>query len=333
VAAGRALVTGATGCLGGYLVEALVERGTPVRALVRATSRTAQLERLGVDLQRGELTDEDALAGAVAGVDTVFHLGGVVLDDASERSEEAWAELRRVNVDGTETLARLAAAAGVCRFVFASSARVFGFGNQLLWPEDGERTPSDLYARGKVLAEEALLRVGAETGLEVVNLRPRFIYGRDDRYVLPKLVAAALRGRAPVVRSGGICDIVYARDCAEALVLASAASVAGQSYNITSGECLTMREIIAEVAGALRRRVRFVPLPAPVMLGAAAGVELGARALRRKPPVSRAQVRWLLNDHHFSIAKARRELGYEPRYRLPRALQEIDLRQFIPAGG
>src|SRR6266545_2372411 len=185
----RALVTGATGCLGRHLVDALVGRGTSVRAF--------------------------------GGADTVFHLGGLVHDDPNDTSDELWQQLQRVNVEGSERLARLAAAAGATRFVFASSLRVSGFGNQILWPEDGARTSGDSYARSKELAEAALLAVGRDTGLEVVCIRPRFIYGNHDRYVLPQLVQSVQRGVVPVASNETICDIVYVGDCVQALLLAA----------------------------------------------------------------------------------------------------------------
>jgi len=334
VSASPVLVTGATGCLGSHLVEELLDgSGAPVRALVRPSSDTGRLEGRGVEILRGSLLDPGDLAAAVDGVEVVYHLGGVVVDDNRGESPERWRQIEETNIGGTIALARTAQAAGVRRFVFCSSVRIFGFGNQLLWPEDGTRTGSDLYSRGKAEAEEALLELGRQTGLEIVNVRPRFIYGDRDRYVLPKLVDQVRRGRVPMVGGHTICDLVYARDCATAIVLASTGpGAAGESYNITSGECLSLREILLEVAAALGQEIRFVGLPAPAVIGAAAALELGARVLRRTPPITRDQLRWYLNDHHFSIAKARSELGYEPRYPLARALAEIDLQQFLETG-
>lgn len=326
-----ALVTGATGCLGRHLVDALVGDGVPVRALVRESSRTDELESLGVSVLRGSLVEPDDLRRAVEGVDVVYHLGGVVVEDPTDTSAELWEAIRRFNVEGSERLARTAAEAGVRRFVFCSSLRIFGFGSQLLWPEDGARTPADLYSRGKELAEEALLQVGRETRLEVVVIRPRFIYGDRDRYVLPKLVERARKGRTPIAAGDAISDIVYVKDCVQALRLAAERPVAGQAFNITSGECLSLREILLEVAAALGRPLKVRAVPRPLLVAAATTAELAARAARRRPTLSRAHVRWYLNDHHFSIAKARRELGYEPRYPLADALREVDLEQF--AGG
>jgi nucleoside-diphosphate-sugar epimerase len=326
----RTLVTGATGILGRHLVESLVHDGASVRTLARESSRTEHLEQLGVCIQRGDLLNEADVRRAVQDVEVVFHLGAMVLDDPTDTSDALWQQVLQVNVHGSERIARLAAAAGVKRLVFCSSLRVFGFGSQMLWQEDDPRTPGDHYGRAKALAEEALLRVAQETGLEVVSIRPRFVYGNFDLYILPRLVRAAQRKRIPLVRGrGAICDLVYVRDCVQALRLAAEAPVAGQSYNITSGECLNLREILLEVARWLGCTVHFVELPARVLSTAVAAIELGSRLAGRTPPLSRAQLRWYRNDHHFSITKARRELGYQPRYRLPEALQEIDPKQFL----
>jgi nucleoside-diphosphate-sugar epimerase len=324
-----ALVTGATGCLGRHLVDSLTADGAHVRALVRSTSDTRHLEERGVEILRGSLIDESDLRLATKGVDVVYHLGGLVIDDRPDDTSDAlWLKIRETNVDGTQSLAFAAARAGVRRFVFCSSVRIFGFGNQMRWHEDDPRTPSDLYSRGKSLAEHGLLRIGRDTGLEVVNIRPRFIYGNHDRYVMPKLVGQVRRGWVPLVGGDSICDLVYVEDCVEALRLAADRPVAGQSFNVTSGECLTLRDILGHVAAALHQPVRFVPLPGPAVFGLASLIECGARVAGRRPPLSRAQLRWYLNDHHFSISKARRELGYAPRFRLPEALARIDLRQF-----
>jgi nucleoside-diphosphate-sugar epimerase len=330
----KVLVTGATGCLGRHLVDDLVGDGVAVRALVRESSNVTHLEANGVEVMRGSMTYAADLRRAVAGVDTVYHLGGLVIDDRpDDTSAILWDQIRRVNVDGTQQLALAAAHAGARRFVFCSSVRIFGFGNQMRWHEDDPRSPSDLYSRGKALAEHGLLRVGRATGIEVVNIRPRFIYGNHDRYVLPKLIKQVSKGIVPIVGADSICDLVYVEDCVQALRLAAERPVAGHAYNITSGECLSLRDIMTQVARALGRPISFVPLPAPAVFGLATAVEMSAKLAGKRPPISRAQLRWYLNDHHFSIARARDELGYQPRYRLPDALQKIDLQQFVAHGG
>lgn len=328
------LVTGATGCLGRHLAESLVQDGLHVRALTQQSSNTTHLDQLGVDVQRGSLVEQADLERAVGGVDTVFHLGGLVLDDRPDDTSEAlWQQIDRFNVQGTERLARAAAAAGARRFVFCSSVRLAGFGNQLLWDEDDPRTPSDLYSRGKAQAEAALLQVGRDTGLEVVHIRPRFIYGNHDRYVMPQLVKTAGRGFLPLPGGGeSIWGIVYVQDCVQALRLAAERPVAGQAFNITSGEVLSLREILTEVAHAMGRPLRILNVPMPAVSAMVALVEYGSKVAGRRPPISRALLKWRLNDHHFSITRARRELGYSPRYRLPDALREIDLKQFLAYG-
>jgi nucleoside-diphosphate-sugar epimerase len=328
------LVTGATGCLGRHLVDRLIADGTLVRALVRPSSDTRHLEQRGVEILRGSLVDDRDIRQAVSGVDVVYHLGGLVVDDRPDDTSDAlWMQIRETNVDGTQYLALASAHAGARRFVFCSSVRIFGFGNQMRWHEDDPRTASDLYSRGKSLAEHGLLRIGRDTGLEVVNIRPRFIYGNHDRYVIPKLVKQVRKGWIPLVGGDAICDVVYVEDCVQALRLAAERPVAGESFNITSGECLSLRDIFEHVAAALRQPIHFVSLPGPLVFALASVIEGGARVGGRRPPLSRAQLRWYLNDHHFSISKARRELGYAPRFRFSEALQRIDLQQFATIGG
>jgi nucleoside-diphosphate-sugar epimerase len=328
------LVTGATGCLGRHLVDSLTADGARVRALVRLSSDTRHLEERRVEILRGSLLDDHDIQQAVSGVDVVYHLGGLVVDDRPDDTSDAlWRQIKETNVDGTQRLACAAARAGTRRFVFCSSVRIFGFGNQMRWHEDDPRTPSDLYSRGKGLAEHGLLRIGRDTGLEVVNIRPRFIYGNHDRYVIPKLVKQVRRGWIPLLGGDAICDLVYVEDCVQALRLAGQRSVAGESFNITSGECLSLRDILEQVAAALNQPIRFVSLPGPAVFALASAIECGARVVGRRPPLSRAQLRWYLNDHHFSIAKACSELGYAPRFRLPDALNRIDLHKFATYGG
>src|SRR5262245_21185704 len=144
----KTLVTGATGCLGRHLVDDLLRDGISVRALVRGSSDVEHLEANGVEVLRGSMTDPNDLRRAVAGVDTVYHLGGLVIDDRPDDTSAALCEqIRSVNVEGTQQLALAAAQAGARRFVFCSSVRIFGFGNQMRWHEDDPRTTSDLYSR------------------------------------------------------------------------------------------------------------------------------------------------------------------------------------------
>src|SRR3974377_703675 len=97
------LVTGATGCLGRHLVDRLIADGTHVRALVRPTSDTRHLEERGVEILRGSLIDESDLRWPAKGVDVVYHLGGLVIDDRPDDTSDAlWLQIRETNVDGTQ---------------------------------------------------------------------------------------------------------------------------------------------------------------------------------------------------------------------------------------
>ena len=138
----KALVTGATGMIGGAIVDALLAHGHSVRALVRAAAQVDPLILKGVDLVVGDLGDAESLRQAVQGVDAVFHAaaalgfraGAAIMDD--------------VNVGGTERLLAASRAAGVGRFVHISSVAVYGPHEPPI-DETTPQQPNDAYGRTK----------------------------------------------------------------------------------------------------------------------------------------------------------------------------------------
>src|SRR5271157_1173942 len=113
----KVLITGASGFLGGYVTEMLVSAGHTVRALVRNTSRTDRLEKLGVEILRGDLKDADSLQRAVAGIETIINTAASV--DAPAQEFEA------ATIQGTRALLQAAELAGVRRFVHISSVGIY----------------------------------------------------------------------------------------------------------------------------------------------------------------------------------------------------------------
>jgi oxidoreductase len=173
------LVTGASGFLGGHLVDALVARGAPVRTLVRASSERARLQKLGVELSVGCLEDADSIDRAMAGVERVFHCAAVAADFGS------WDVFRAANVTGVRHLLHAAQKAAVTRFVHVSTSDVYGHPNT---PAD-ERAP--LRRRGwpygdtKIEGEEIVWKAHRESGIPITIVRPVSIYGpRSASFVL-----------------------------------------------------------------------------------------------------------------------------------------------------
>lgn len=251
----KVLVTGATGFVGGHLVELLLARGDTVTAIIRDPARGKELARRGVRLIEGGLADSEPLQRAMVGQDVVYHLAGLV----AARNE---AEFLATNRDGTANLARAAATAGVGRFLLVSSLAAAG-PTTPDHPLAGNEPPAPVtrYGRSK-LAAEAVIRASA---LDWTIVRPPAVYGPGDREML-RIFKAAAFGFAPVFGDGSQqLSLIFAPDLAEALVAAAnSASTAGGIYHPCHAEALTTRGLVGQIGTAVGRRPLVVGLPAPI---------------------------------------------------------------------
>ena len=263
----KALVTGATGFVGGHLVERLARDGHEVTALVRSPGKAARLLKPDIRLERGDLHDAAALSRAVDGQDVVFHVAGSV----AARNEAAYLAGNR---DGTRNVVRAAEAAGSPRFVHVSSMAAGGPSRKgVPMTAADQPRPVTAYGRSKLAAEE-VVRASA---LPWTILRPPTIYGPNDRDNLIKVFRIARTGIAPVFGDGSMeLSAVYAPDLADALVLAAKApTAAGQVYYANHPEVLTSAGLVREIGRAMGRTVRIVGVPEPlarVILAATGGV-------------------------------------------------------------
>lgn len=314
-------VTGATGLVGGHVVEEALARGHRVRALVRATSDTRKLDEWGVEKILGDLEDREALAKGVDGADWVFNCAAKVGDWGTLE------EFRRLNVEALRLLLDAAAQAKVEKFVHVSSLGVYEgrdhFGTDETTPPAAQSL--DAYTRSKTEAEALVLSCGKERGLPVVVVRPGFIYGERDRTVLPKLLGSLRRGVFAYFGSGEqALNCVYAKNLVHALFLAAETPAAvGEVFNVTDGERVSKRRFVgrvAELAGlpAPKRKIplRFAKLLSTVVEGIAK-----ARKAKNPPIINKARYKFLGLNLDFSIEKAKKVLGYRPPYSFDEAIE------------
>ena len=309
-----ALISGATGFLGGHLLARLRDKGFAVRALVRPTSRVDGLIRSGVEIVRGDVADFKSLRRAMAGRQWVFHTAGKVSDWGSRR--DFWT----ANVEGTANVIAACREAGVKRLVHVSSLTVLGL------PRTGarldEQTPiavsaPDFYTQSKIGGERLVREAHGRGGLETVVIRPGLIWGPGDTTVLPRLAALLRRGRMVFVgRGDNRLGLSHVENLCQGLILAALApAAAGEIYHLTDGEDLTARTAFGALAGALGVPPPRFSLPFPAVYGLAAVLE-GVARLRKAdvpPALTRYGVRLVACDGRFDIGKARRELGYRPQ--------------------
>jgi dihydroflavonol-4-reductase len=306
------LVTGANGFVGAAVVRALIARGDPVRAMVRAGSNTVNLAGLPIEIVHGDVTDAESLQRAAAGCDTVLHVAADYRLWAPDESA-----MYRTNIDGSVNVVEAAAAAGVRRVVYTSSVAVLGIHADRS-PAD-ESTPvrfADMigpYKRSKFLAEQAVVRRAADLGLPLVTVNPSTPIGPGDFRPTPtgRIIVDAARGRMPAYVDTGL-NVVHVDDVANGHLLARDAGRPGERY-ILGGADLSLREILAMVATHSGRRPPSVRLPRAAVYPVAIVSELIARVSGKQPQVTRDGLRMAKKHMYFTSAKAARELGYTAR--------------------
>jgi 2-alkyl-3-oxoalkanoate reductase len=310
-----ALVTGAAGFLGRYIVERLTARGEPVRAFCRTPA--PKLAVMGADVRLGDVRNCKSLDEALEGVDTVFHAAGVAA------MWGPWKHFYENNVIGAQNVIAVCRRQGVRRLIYTSSPSVaFEVGDQC---GVGESTPYTNrwlchYSRSKALAEQAVLAANGQDGLLTCSLRPHLIWGPGDRQLLPRLLAQAKSGRLRRVGDGSnLIDIIYVENAAEAHLrvaeaLHAGSPVCGRAYFISQGEPVNCWNWVDELLGiaAAPPVTKSLSLKTAWRVGAAWETAYRLLGLRKEPPMTRFLASQLGRSHWFDISAARRDFGYRP---------------------
>jgi len=300
MAAPLSLITGGSGYFGSLLRDRLRTRGQPLRVfdLVDADDRPAE-----VSFVHGDIRDARRVAEALDGCDTVYHCVAQV-PLAKDRHL-----FQSVNIGGTETLLRAAKGANVRKVIYVSSSAVFGVPRSNPVVEDTPPSPGEAYGRAK-LEGENLCRAYATQGLDVTIIRPRTIMGHGRLGIFQILFEWIREGHnVPVLgRGDNVYQFVHADDLAEACILA-AARPGATTYNCGAARFGTMRETLESLCTHAKTgaRVRGVPM-SPAVLFMRLTSALGLSPLGPYHALMYGRSLW------FDIAKAQRELGWQPRF-------------------
>jgi len=309
----KVLVTGASGFVGSALCGYLIKRGHNV---IGAARKLPVSPVPGVDYQIvGDLGTSAAWSDDVfSGVEIIIHCAARV-HVMNEYVQDPLKEFRRINVKGTETLARLAANAGVRRLVFLSSVKVNGESSSLSSPIDemSPTNPKDYYGISKLEAEKSLLNIADETGLETVILRLPLVYGPGVRGNFLKLLKMVDRGvplpfslinnLRSLININNLTDVVW--------VCLTDPRAAGSTYMVSDGEDISTVQLIIKMADALERPVRLWPCPLRL-------IELAGMLAGRSVEVSR-----ICGSLRINSKKIYNELGWIPAHTLTHGLSQI----------
>ncbi len=315
MSARNVLVTGAGGFIGRHVCALLALGGYRVRGTGRRSTPAGGITGLKDWMPVGAVDANTDWSGVLEGMEVVVHLAGRahVMHD---RADDPLAEYRRVNLAGTENLARQAARLGVKRFVFMSSVKVHGESTGVArgFTENDAPNPGDAYALSKWEAEQALRRVSDESEMEIVVLRPPLVYGPGVGANFLRLMRvvdlgwplpfAWIRNSRSLIYVGNLADAV--RACLES------ESAAGRTYLVKDMDVSTP-ELIRMMAGALNRRARLFGVP-PALLRGGAWLVLRPRMMQR-----------LLDSLVIDDAHIRRELSWSPPVPVPEALARTAL--------
>ncbi len=305
------LITGASGFIGPYLIQRLIELGHECRCLVRDNKKAAELEECyGVETVQGDITVPESLTGITDGIDVLFHLatlGHMSNFTVTETMFES------VNVQGTMNIMAEALQTKVKNIVHCSSVAAMGICDEIPATEESPCHPHHAYGRSKLKAETKLLELVAETDLPAAILRFSMVYGPGDWRDMLKLTKFAKKGIFPKIgQRKKLTPLVHVKDAVKALLLASEKATPGEKYLITNSESVPFDELRQWILKGLgiRRFPLYVPeLPALLMADL---IEKLFLMLDKSPPVARKNIESTLADRVFSIEKAQRELGFHP---------------------
>ena len=304
-------ISGGAGFLGLHLARRLLAGGHRVRTLDLAPLDDAELER-EVDELRGDVRDPKATRRLVAEADVLVHAAAALPIRGSR------AEIRSVNVDGTATLLAAALDAGVRRVVHISTTAVYGIPDTHPIGEDAPLVGVGHYGRSKIEAE-GLCSAFARRGLEVVVLRPKTFIGPERLGVFEILFDWVREGRRIYVLGSGQnrYQLLAVDDLVEAIVLAGTAAAAGETLNVGAEEFGTVRSDLEQLIAHAGSTSRVTPVPARP-----AELALRALELARLSPLAEWHYKTAHRDSYVDVAKAKRRLGWQPRFSNAEALTQ-----------
>jgi UDP-glucose 4-epimerase len=299
----QCLVTGGAGFIGSHLVDFLAARGYPVRVFDNFDTgqRSNLANAVGAEIIEGDVSDPDAVAKAMQGVNVVYHLAALASVQASVENPPA---THRICATGTLNVLDAARKAGVRRVVYAASASAYGTPAGEVQSESDPVRPLSPYAAAKLAGEEYMQAFAASFGMETVSLRFFNIFGPRQRADSPYSGVIAIftglmtAGKTPTIFGDGqqSRDFTYVSDVVQALTRAAKVpNISGNVYNVGAGRRISLLDLVA----ALNRL-------------------LGTNFTAKHAPERAGDIR----HSRAEISRTKKDLGYEPAVDFEEGLRE-----------
>ena len=316
----KVLVTGATGFLGKYVVEELVEHGYQVRAFGRNRAIGQSLVNASVTFIQGDLTNQEDLTKACQEMDMVVHAG------ALSTVWGPWEDFYQTNVLGTKYVLEACREAKIERLVYVSSPSIYAAPRDQLDIKESDAPQENRlnnYIRSK-LASEKLFKDYHD--VSSVILRPRGLFGIGDTSILPRVLNLSQKIGIPLIGDGRqLMDMTCVENVALAIRLAlETPQAAGEVYNITNGEPRAFRNLIEETLRGLGYPIRYRKIPAPLVCAISSSLEFIYKSLKLKgePALTRYTYYLLRYSQTLDISKAERDLGYRPKITISEGIEQ-----------
>lgn len=312
----RILVTGANGFVGQALCRILLEKQFFVRAALRTQQQIKNFEKKYAlpnleCIEIGDLTPHTDWLRALDNIQAVVHLAGLV-HVPHKSSVEIIEKYQKINVRSLERLAHLALQSNVQYFIYMSTALVNGsatFGAP--FSESDIPNPLTPYAKSKLDAENILHKIGQNTDLRTVILRPPLVYGKGVKANFKSLVDLVQSGLPiPLANVDNRRSFIYLENLVDAIITCMTHELSsGQTYLVSDAEPISTPQLIKEIAQALHKPARLFAVPPSFLrfLGRISG--------------KTAMIERLLGSLVVDATKIQQELGWTPPYTLSQALQ------------
>lgn len=309
----KTLVTGSTGLIGSSLIPILIEKGHTIRVLVRDPEKASKLKRIGVEIVKGDLCDEDSIESAMKGCRFLFHLAA---------DYRLWVpnpeEMYRINVEGTRLLMKHALKSGLEKIIYTSSVCTLGCCSDR--KPVNETIPSSIaemispYKKSKYMAEEIVKKMHYENGLPAIIVNPSTPVGPGDSRPTPTgamILGAARNGGRFYAKTG--LNIAHVEDIAMGHFLAFEKGQIGKRY-ILGGDNLSLKELFEITTRLAGKPGPQVKIPSLILYPVAFISEMLARAgLLHEPCATLDSIRMASKIMFYDSETAEEELGYTHR--------------------